>query len=270
MTVKAVQTDIIIIPPEELEQTTKNLLKLPDLPDKNKHPITGQGELLISQVTVIDDYALVHGDILITGIDEMMDLERRGELPKLAPPTLWPDGIVYYEIAPEVDQRKQIIAVIDYFHKMTPIRFQEVQGEENFVQFLAGDEHCFSHLGMIGGPQKIVLSPPCSENEIAHEIMHTLGFVHEQNREDRDKSIIVNWENIEENYDEQFKIIPRHFHLKLNEKAPFDFESRMLYSPFAFAKDSEKTTMTKIDGGLWKQTSQLLSAGDIERLKSLY
>jgi len=100
--------------------------------------------------------------------------------------------------------------------------------------------------------------------------MHTLGFVHEQNREDRDKSIIVNWENIEENYDEQFKIIPRHFHLKLNEKAPFDFESRMLYSPFAFAKDSEKTTMTKIDGGLWKQTSQLLSAGDIERLKSLY
>lgn len=257
-----------IVRPPQLGQ--KPLLKFPATPDQDQHPLTEDGELLVSQVIVIDDYAVVHGDILISTLNEIMDLERKGELPKLAPPTLWPEGVVYYEIAPEVTQVRQIKSVIEFFQKTTPVRFQEFQGEENFVQFLAGDEHCFSNLGMIGGPQKIVLSPACDEKEIAHEIMHTLGFVHEQNREDRDKSIVINWENIEENYDEQFKIIPRSFHLKLNEKAPFDFQSRMLYSPFSFAKEPTSATMTKLNGEYWKQTDELLSPGDIERLKSLY
>lgn len=43
----------------------------------------------------------------------------------------------------------------------------------------------------------VVLGYDClSQGEIAHEIMHVLGFSHEHTRPDRDRYITVLWENI--------------------------------------------------------------------------
>ena len=69
----------------------------------------------------------------------------------------------------------------------------------------------FSAVGMRGGEQKIFLSELfCGLKEILHEMMHTIGFYHEQNRPDRDQHITVYWENIEQQYHSQFKVIPKH------------------------------------------------------------
>ena len=35
-----------------------------------------------------------------------------------------------------------------------------------------------------------------AKSVIIHEMLHTLGFFHEQNRIDRDDFVVVNWENI--------------------------------------------------------------------------
>lgn len=52
-------------------------------------------------------------------------------------------------------------------------------------------------MGMQNGGQEISLGEGCDRKEIIeHEILHALGFFHEQSRRDRDSHININWENI--------------------------------------------------------------------------
>ena len=45
--------------------------------------------------------------------------------------------------------------------------------------------------------QVINLAPRCfSRGPVAHEIMHSFGFLHEQQRNDRDKYVKINWQNV--------------------------------------------------------------------------
>ena len=63
----------------------------------------------------------------------------------------------------------------------------------NFVSIHPGPG-CESELGMVGGEQRMLLNSECFAEEhgllkLVHELLHTLGFVHEQNRPDRDDFI---------------------------------------------------------------------------------
>ncbi|MGH0123161.1 UNVERIFIED_CONTAM: hypothetical protein FKN15_078256 [Acipenser sinensis] len=69
-----------------------------------------------------------------------------------------------------------------------------------YVAYNLSSEYCdcWSYLGVNGGPQALSLqSPGCMWSEIAsHELMHTLGFVHEQSKIDRDKYITILLANV--------------------------------------------------------------------------
>ena len=66
------------------------------------------------------------------------------------------------------------------------------------LPFLSPCLSCFSAIGRQGGKQRISVGEGCEyKGTIMHEMMHALGFFHEQSRTDRDNYIMVLWWNIE-------------------------------------------------------------------------
>lgn len=56
---------------------------------------------------------------------------------------------------------------------------------------------CYGSVGRHGGPQILNLGKGCnSVGVILHELLHSLGFWHEQSRSDRDKFVRILLENV--------------------------------------------------------------------------
>ena len=59
-------------------------------------------------------------------------------------------------------------------------------------------DSCWSSIGRSGGKQRLSLGKGCERKGVAlHELMHVLGFFHEQSRLDRDKYVTVYWSNVD-------------------------------------------------------------------------
>ena len=57
---------------------------------------------------------------------------------------------------------------------------------------------CYSTVGKaVGGPQDLSLMGPCAKKGTAmHEMLHVLGFFHEQSRPDRDEWVEILLQNV--------------------------------------------------------------------------
>lgn len=112
------------------------------------------------------------------------------------------------------------------------------------------------------------VGPGCGPKEIAHEIMHAVGFIHEQNRADRDSFVEILWGNIQDSAKVNFEVFPSGF-MKLNGLGAFDYESLMLYPAKMFSKDGFLETMRSRQEGAAIRPSSGLSSGDILRLERM-
>ncbi|KTF79618.1 hypothetical protein cypCar_00030794 [Cyprinus carpio] len=101
---------------------------------------------------------------------------------------------------------------------------------------------CWSYLGARGGRQTISLqTPECTGSGVTvHELMHALGFVHEQSRADRDKYVTIMWSNIWQDRLRNFEKFKTD-----NLDTPYDYGSIMHFGKYAFSEDGEPTIVPK-------------------------
>ena len=240
--------------------------KYPNL-DESFIPFDEEGNRYVTQIIQVGKHLVYHGDVLLGKSQDLPRIKKQGYVKKGKAPK-WYGGKIPYVIDDNVVQADKVIEAIEYLNTFTNVKIVPRENEEDYVLVTRGESDCYAYAGKIGGMQEIFLVPQCGVREILHEWMHTLGFFHEQNREDRDDYLTVNWDNIHENNRPQFKKLPNDFIGLVGR--PFDFQSIMLYHSFTFSLDPNEPAMLTRDGDVIPPSKNLLSDEDIARVNGAY
>ncbi|XP_069357183.1 uncharacterized protein [Maniola hyperantus] len=200
---------------------------------------------------------------------------------KIAWTKKWKHGIIPYFIDPNTYDSLLsdiILKAFDYIEKDSCIRLQRLREKPLDKQSLqsvewlyitnpSGIRQCVhsNERKPNTGVQMVVLGYNClSQGEIAHEIMHVLGFSHEHTRSDRDRFITILWDNIKPGYKKYFETRQDGSLLNL----PYDYASVLHYPPRAFSKNGQITIMTESDIKVGQR--EALSELDLEKIGIIY
>jgi len=190
--------------------------------------------------------------------------------------TKWKNGVIPYTMTDAFKgkrgQQKVLTKVIADYAKVTCIRLVPRTNEPNYVEF-QDYGGCSSHFGQVGGKQALTLDDGCvmyNYGTAMHEIMHTLGFMHEQMRPDRDSYINIQWENVPAGAKDQFIAVPNKDTDFLS--SSYDMKSLMHYGRNAFAKDYKTNTIVTKDPKFMDVIGQreYFSDCDIAKINKLY
>jgi len=183
----------------------------------------------------------------------------------------WPNGRVPYQFGNQHSRAEQnvILGAMEQYSANTCIEFVERNGEADYIEFIK-DDGCYSYLGHVGGRQVVSLDDGCVyEYIVVHELMHAVGFFHEQARVDRDEYITINWENICCNAADQFGKQTARTIQTFGE--PYDLKSIMHYEEYEFSRnDGTLKTIEAIDGTSPLSNHVGFTQIDINKLNKLY
>ncbi|CAG0919062.1 unnamed protein product [Notodromas monacha] len=186
-------------------------------------------------------------------------------------PAIWPTNIIHYRIDENFSENEKhlIRHAFHEFHEKTNVRFQPHTFQKDYVYIRHGPSACFADLGYLGGKQEVELSSRCvnQHGRICHELMHSLGFDHEQCRTDRDEFVNINWNNISRGYEDQFAM-----RNCLAEFLPYDYHSVMHYNAAAFAIDPGIPTIIPRDKTAIRRIGQRvkISKTDCFKINTIY
>jgi len=186
----------------------------------------------------------------------------------------WPDGVVPYAFNANVSatNRNRAIAAMNEISAIAPVFFIPRTTETAFIVYNNSTVNS-SQVGRTGGAQTINMVSWSFRFIIVHEIMHALGFWHEQQRPDRNGFVQINFGNVQPGTTGNFTIPGGTFNI-----GTYDFGSVMHYGQCDFTVcgvcNSACRTITVLppntgQQGLIGQRSEL-STGDIESINVLY
>lgn len=159
-----------------------------------------------------DGLAIVHGDI-IAGTDQAIRSDgiplqgltrppgktQRGKRSTWQTATrLWPDNRVFYSLERANPLARQALQqAITEIEANSAVRFSLRGQQAHYLDIVSAppDGGCYSYLGYLAnGGQRLQLPDWCAQDpaSVLHEILHALGFSHEQQRPDRDQYVRIN------------------------------------------------------------------------------
>lgn len=213
----------------------------------------------------------LEGDIIDNG-ELHRTLQRNGVLSQSL---RWPKGIIPYEIKGTFSSQE--LAIINHafnsYHNKTCIRFRKRTTEHDYITITNTGVGCWSSVGRVGGEQVVNLeSPKCFSNygTTMHELMHVLGFFHEQNRYERDSYVRVIDGNVKSGMMVNFQKLP--FSLASAFGINYDYSSVMHYKSNAFSKNGKPTLLAlKSTPDVNKMGQRIgFSTGDIKKINVMY
>ncbi|XP_060647703.1 hatching enzyme 1.2 [Drosophila nasuta] len=208
----------------------------------------------------------LEGDILVP----QTDLTMKNGLPTQS--SRWPKGVVPYEIRGNFNANDMatIQGAIAQYHKRTCIRFVPYSGERDYISIVSGNSGCWSSVGRVGGKQEVNLqSPGCLSRPgtAMHELMHALGFLHEQNRMERDAFVAIQYRNIQSAAMNNFEKAAKTEAFGV----PYDYGSVMHYSANAFSTNGQPTIVAMQSNGASKMGQRNgFSDFDVDKLNAMY
>lgn len=160
----------------------------------------------------------------------------------------WPNATLFYKFDKLLDQksRSTLVDAMSYISNVSCVRFVESDGEngeelEHYVLIKRG-AGCSSAVGMRGeGPQQMIIDGNlCTKGSVIHELLHALGFLHMHTTSGRDEYIQINWDNVRDDAQLNFKPFTTHVNMF---DTPYDYDSITHYGRFAFAKNKSIPTI---------------------------
>ncbi|XP_029318601.1 meprin A, alpha (PABA peptide hydrolase), tandem duplicate 1 isoform X2 [Cottoperca gobio] len=218
---------------------------------EDENPILNQGS----------DANLFEGDILIPeGRNAMADKKYRWKFP------------IPYILGDDLDLNAKgcVHQAFEMYRLKSCVDFKPYEGEKTFIKFEKRGG-CFSSVGDQQVGQILSLGSGCDHKAvIEHELLHALGFYHEQSRTDRDDYVDIWLNQVTPGLEHNFNKYNDDYITDQN--TAYDYESVMHYRPFSFNKNASIPTITTKIPEFYNIIGQYLdfSKMDTLRLNRMY
>uniref|UniRef100_UPI0037E771E8 meprin A, alpha (PABA peptide hydrolase), tandem duplicate 1 n=1 Tax=Semicossyphus pulcher TaxID=241346 RepID=UPI0037E771E8 len=204
---------------------------------------------------------LFEGDILMPeGRNALIDKTYRWKFP------------IPYILGDDLDLNAKgcVHQAFEMYRLKSCVDFKPYEGEKTYIKFEKRGG-CFSSVGDQQNGQILSLGSGCDHKAvIEHELLHALGFYHEQSRTDRDDYVDIWLDQVTPGYQHNFNKYNDDFITDQN--TAYDYESLMHYRPFSFNKNASIPTVTTKIPEFINIIGQYLdfSAMDTLRLNRMY
>ncbi|KAL2083674.1 hypothetical protein ACEWY4_021447 [Coilia grayii] len=163
-------------------------------------------------------------------------------------------------------EKAVIEKALQSFAQSTCVRFTRRRRQRDYIH-IQSRSGCWSYVGRRGGGQVVSLARRgCVYHSVVqHELLHALGFNHEQTRSDRDLHVRILYQNIIKGQEHNFRKIKTN-----NLGTPYDYGSVMHYSRYAFSANRQPTIEPIPNPNVVIGRATQMSATDILRVNLLY
>ncbi|KAM4568149.1 meprin A subunit beta-like [Fundulus diaphanus] len=184
---------------------------------------------------------------------------------------LWTSPVPYVlDESLDLNAKGVIMRAFDQFRVKSCIDFKPWDAEEYYIEIQKLDG-CWSNIGrLFANGQNLSIGAGCDNlATVEHEILHALGFYHEQSRYDRDDYVQIALENIITGQENNF--IKVGSNESITHRVPYDYMSVMHYGKDAFTNGNGSTIITT-DPQFQQVIGQRLgmSPRDVQELNVLY